>query len=260
MGWDGGERRCDESSARIGAVGHIDQKRGGDAEPRLASFHGYDQAASADSIFLRTLLTSMPRVVLSGLVIAGLLACCSKTDTSSSSPQATAEQAEAIAAERGAASGTPARDACKLLTNEEIASIQGEAPARTQLVGQADGQLSVSQCNFMLPAGPKSLAVRVVERGNGPKARDPKEVWQETFHQNQPSDPANARYARKPQKVDGVGDEAFWLGNAKSGGLHVLKGNRYIRVSVGGVDDLQAKIAKCSKLSEFVLPRLDAAD
>ena len=148
-------------------------------------------------------------------------------------------------------------DACKLLTHDEIASVQGEPPARTQLVGESDGQLAVSQCNFILANGPKSLAVRVVDRGAGPKARDPKEVWKETFHGKQKIDPANARYARKPQKVDGVGEEAFWLGGAESGGLHVLKGNRYIRLSIGGADDdVQAKIEKCSKLAESVLPRL----
>jgi hypothetical protein len=101
------------------------------------------------------------------------------------------------------------------------------------------------------------MAVRLVQRGSGANARDPKAVWQETFHAP-PLDPANARYARKPQKVEGVGEEAFWLGNAKSGGLHVLTGNRYIRVSVGGQEEIPAKIEKCSKLSHLVLPRLPA--
>ena len=198
------------------------------------------------------------RALLTALLIAGLLAGCSKTDTSSSTTNPTAEQSTTNPAEPETLSKEASMDACKLLSNEEIAAVQGEPPVRSQLVGQSDGQLAVSQCNFMLATGPKSLAVRVVERGKGAKPRDPKEVWQETFHHSQPTDPATARYARKPQKVEGVGEEAFWLGNEKSGGLHVLKGNRYIRVSAGGVDDLPTKIAKCSKLAEHVLPRLDA--
>ena len=197
------------------------------------------------------------RVIVAGLCCITLLAACSKRDTPTESSQTTAEASDAAAVEAQAPTGAAAFDACKLLTNDEIASVQGEAPARSQLVGETTGQLAVSQCNFLLPSGSNSMAVRVVERGIGANARDPKDVWQETFHRP-PADAAKARYARKPQKVDGVGEEAFWLGNAKSGGLHVLTGNRYIRVNVGSQEEVPAKIEKCSKLAHLVLPRLDA--
>ncbi len=196
--------------------------------------------------------------VIAGLLIAGLLAACSKRETAPP-PQASMEQADTISAEGNDATGTAAFDACKLLSHDEIASIQGEAPVRSQLVGDAARQLSVSQCNFLLPKGFNSMAVRVVERGKGAQARDPKAVWQETFYGPQAAAASTERKARKFQKVDGVGEDAFWLGDVKSGGLHVLKGNRYIRVNVGGPrEDLDAKIAKCSKVAELVLPRLDA--
>ena len=194
-------------------------------------------------------------VVVAGLCCVAILAACSKRDTPADSSQVTADGSPT--AEPQVMTGAAAFDACKLLTNEEIASIQGEAPARSQLVGETSGQLAVSQCNFLLPSGSNSMAIRVVQRGIGPDARDPREVWQETFHRP-PPDAATARYARKPQKVDGLGEEAFWLGNAKSGGLHVLTGNRYIRINVGGQEEVPAKITKCSKISEFVLPRLNA--
>lgn len=198
------------------------------------------------------------RGLAAGLVFAAILAGCSKRDTPSPSSPTPAES-RAASAQPQTPSETAALDACKLLTNEEIAAVQGEAPARTQLISESDGKLTVSQCNFLLPTGSSSMAVRVVERGNGQNARDPKEVWQETFHRG-PPDSADARYARQPQKVNGVGEEAFWLGNAKSGGLHVLTGNRYIRVNVVGPEDVPPKIAKCSKLSQLVLSRLNAED
>jgi hypothetical protein len=196
------------------------------------------------------------RVIFAGL-LAGILAGCSERDTPASSSQPSVERRDSSPAPPQAPRDTPAFDACKLLSNEEIASIQGEAPATTQLVGESDGQLSVSQCNFLLPTGTSSLSVRVVERGNGPAPRDPKQVWQETFRRP-PPDAATLGEARKFQKVDAVGEDAFWLGDLKSGGLHVLQGNRYIRISLGGQDDLPTKITKCSKLSEFVLSRLHA--
>ncbi|CAA9244207.1 MAG: hypothetical protein AVDCRST_MAG42-1878 [uncultured Chthoniobacterales bacterium] len=200
---------------------------------------------------------TIKRVSVAGLFLAATLASCSKRDTPASSVESTADRPGEVAAEPDAPTGTAAFDACKLLSNEEIASIQGEAPARTQLVGESSGQLSVSQCNFLLPSGSNSMAVRVIERGNGPSARDPKEVWHETF-QRPALDAASARYAKKHEKVEGVGEEAFWLGNAKSGGLHVLTGNRYIRVNAGGQEEIPAKIEKCSKLAELILPRLNA--
>ena len=198
-------------------------------------------------------------VVSGGLFLATILTGCSTREAPAVSSEPAVEQPEVSGNQSPASSEAAALDACKLLSNEEIASVQGEAPVRAQLVGQSDGQLAVSQCNFLLPSGSNSMSVRVVERGNGPNARDPKDVWQETFHG--PSlDPADARHARKPEKVEGVGDEAFWLGNAKSGGLHVLTGNRYIRVNVGGQEEVPAKIEKSSKLAHLIVPRLAAKE
>ena len=198
------------------------------------------------------------RRILAGLLVAVALAACSKRDTPPASPNPTAEQRDADAGDPKGPAGAAAVDACKLLSNEEIAAVQGEAPARAQLVGESAGPLSVSQCNFLLPTGSNSLSIRVVERGKGPEARDAREVWRETFH-TPPGESADKRHARQYEKVEGVGEEAFWLGNRKSGGLHVLSGDRYIRVSVGGQEEVPAKIEKTAKLARHVLPRLEAA-
>ena len=203
------------------------------------------------------LMTS--RGILAGLLVAVPLGACSKRETPPASPEPTAERRDADAGEPQGPAGAAAIDACKLLSNDEIAAVQGEAPARALLVGESAGPLSVSQCNFLLPTGSNSLSVRVVQRGNGPEARDPREVCRETFHRPA-AESADKRYAREYQKVEGVGEEAFWLGNRKSGGLHVLSGDRYIRVSVGGQEEIPAKIQKCSKLAHLVLPRLKAGN
>ena len=197
------------------------------------------------------------RGIFAGLLLGAAVAGCSKRDTPPASPEPTAEQRSADAGDPQGPAGAAAVDACKLLSNDEIAAVQGEAPARALLVGESAGPLSVSQCNFLLPTGSNSLSIRVVERGKGAEGRDPREVWRETFHAP-PADSADKRYARDFQKVEGVGEEAFWLGNRKSGGLHVLSGDRYIRVSVGGQEEIPAKIEKTSKLARHVLPRLDA--
>ena len=191
---------------------------------------------------------------------AGVLGSCSKPEAPSSSSEPPAEKADAATPSAGGiVSQTAAMDACALLSKEEIASIQGEAPANTQLIGHTEGGLAVSQCNYLLPVGANSVSLRLVQRAAGPGARDPKQVWQDTFHATGP-EAENAKKARQLQHVERVGEDAFWLGNRKTGGFHVLKGNSYIRITAGGDEDLDAKIAKCSTLAEFVLPRLPAEE
>ena len=62
----------------------------------------------------------------------------------------------------------------------------------------------------------------------------------------------------RPRRVSGVGDEAFWDGSSLGGGLLVLKGDAYFRLSVGGPDSESVKIEKLKKLSRRALSRLPA--
>jgi hypothetical protein len=39
---------------------------------------------------------------------------------------------------------------------------------------------------------------------------------------------------REARRISGVGDEAYWDGSTLGGGLFVLKGDTYFRLSVGG--------------------------
>ena len=53
-----------------------------------------------------------------------------------------------------------------------------------------------------------------------------------------------------PKKIDGVGEEAFWSGNRFGGALYVLNGNLIVRVSVGGPDNEETKIARSKAIGE----------
>ena len=59
-----------------------------------------------------------------------------------------------------------------------------------------------------------------------------------------------------PQKVVGIGDEAYWIGNRVGGAFYVLKGNAYVRISVGGPADQANKIKKSKVLAQKALARL----
>jgi len=58
------------------------------------------------------------------------------------------------------------------------------------------------------------------------------------------------------KKVEGVGEKAFWSGNRFGGALYVLKGDVFIRISVGGPDNEETKIEKSKGLAEKALGRL----
>ena len=194
----------------------------------------------------------------------------------SSSPQAKHSPATNNS---GLPSGAGKLDACSLLTSDEIRSVQGESLKETKLSGGVEGGFKRSQCFFALPSFNNSISLVVTERGDGSSARDPKEFWEETFGKAEEKDRERSASSEKerekeklrktnreereeeerevaPQKIMGVGDEAFWTGTRVGGALYALKGNRYIRVSVGGAGTQQAKINRSKALVQFALKRM----
>ena len=151
-------------------------------------------------------------------------------------------------------------DACSLLTSAEIQSIQGEPVKDSKLSGRADGGFIVSQCFFGLPTFANSVSLSLTQRGDGKDARDPREFWKETFEQRREEKDKAAEPEEEggapPQKIGGLGQEAVWIGSRVGGAMYVLKGNSFIRLSVGGAGDQTTKIKKCRSLAEKVLPRI----
>jgi hypothetical protein len=150
-------------------------------------------------------------------------------------------------------------DACALLTSKEIESVQSERLKDTKSSGQSGAGLATSQCYFALPTSSNSISLTVMQKGDGSDARDPKQFWKETFHSDKDKEKGRAGEGEKanPQeKIEGIGDEAFWLGNRVGGALFVLKGGNVVRMSVGGAGDQAAKIDKSKKLAQLVLKRL----
>lgn len=146
-------------------------------------------------------------------------------------------------------------DPCTLLTSEEIQAVMGEAVKGTQADREATGGFVISQCFFALPTRTDSVTLRLVQRGSDEKARDPRQAWQESFARDL-GEAMEKRKDQAPQKIADLGDEAFWMGGPKAGGLYVLKGNRYIRLSIGGEPSQGQKIEKASTLARAILERL----
>ena len=190
-------------------------------------------------------------LLVSSLCLA--LAACSRTE----SPNATADNKSTPVAQqspRQPVAPVAPIDPCSLLTSEEIAAVQAEAVVGTKPSSNQGQGLAIYDCFYTLPTFTNSISLSVTQNGPGPDARDAKQWWQETFAS------AMAKASEKsppPDKVDGIGDEAYWTGDARMGALYVLKGSRALRISVGGPATEKAqKVEKTRALAEAALKRL----
>jgi hypothetical protein len=60
-----------------------------------------------------------------------------------------------------------------------------------------------------------------------------------------------------PERVQGLGKEAFWIASRVGGALYVLPDDhRFFRISVGGGGSAKAKLNKSTKLAQLVLKKL----
>lgn len=186
---------------------------------------------------------------------------CSKSDkpdvsTATPQPSASANQSTASSTSKEAAGD--GAFACTLLTKEETAAVQGEPFKDSKASQKSSGGLAISQCYFELPTTVNSIVLTVTQRAQGADARDPKQNWQELFHRDKTLEKKEEEKegGQGPEKIEGLGDEAFWTGSRVGGALYVLKGNSFIRISIGGADDRAGKIEKSKTLAQSVLKRL----
>jgi hypothetical protein len=210
---------------------------------------GVVYAADVDETAIRVWFTAMTHRARRGVTILVLLlglaaGSCSKpkTDDRANSPPSSATPAG------------PVGDACTLLTKEEIQAVQGEIFKNTKPSQKVAAGLTVSQCYFELPTAANSVVLTVTRKAEG--GRDASQSWQDIFHSERRSERKEEGEEKEPQKIDGLGEEAFWTGTRVGGALFVLKGNCYIRISVGGAGDQAKKIEKSKTLAESVLKRL----
>ena len=177
------------------------------------------------------------------------------------------------AAASGAAAAKPGLDACSLLTGKEVESVQKEKVASAKASEPARDRFAVSQCFYTLPTFSRSVSLEVTRPLPG-APDSPREQWKRMFaramkagekEEDEEREEGKGSHearesareaARKPRPVAGLGDEAYWVGGTLGGGLYVLKGDAYVRLSVGGPESGEVKIEKLTKLARPLLRRL----
>ena len=162
-------------------------------------------------------------------------------------------------ARRGAAI---THDACNLLTKEEVGSVQGSPVNETKSSEHSDGVFLVSQCFYTAAEFSKSVTLALVQ--SDPKQgskRSPKDFWKEKFdpYENEERKAQSGdekEQGSAPKKIEGLGDDAYWVGNRFWGILYVLKGDAFISIGLGGTDDEETKLKKSKVLAQKALQQL----
>jgi hypothetical protein len=167
-------------------------------------------------------------------------------------------------------------DACTLLTSDEIQAVQGEALKETKPSNRAAGDFLVSQCYYELPTPVNSVSVSITEINPANQSgHSLKDFWETTFGKDEGKSEQERKKEREEAKskprteregeeeesapmetVRGLGDEAFWSASSVGGALYVLKRDRFIRVSVGGKGNAEAKLKRSKTLAQKALRRL----
>ena len=169
-------------------------------------------------------------------------------------------------------------DACALITKEEIETVQESPVVDTKGSQRAGSGVLVSQCYYSVAESSRSVSLAVMQNDAKSGANgSAKKLWADSFgkfaHENEsPREKREEREEKKkdrdrkeekeeeegprPTKIEGVGDQAYWVGGRMGGAIYVLKRDAFIRISVGGPDTEEVKTQKSKALAEKALPRL----
>ena len=154
------------------------------------------------------------------------------------------------------------RDACSLVSKEEVESVQASPVTDTKSSERSDDLFRVSQCFYVIAESNKSVNLALVqERIDQKNNRTPKDFWKEKFDPYENEEPKTNTGDEKeqssaPKKIEGLGSDAYWVSNRFGGILYVLKGDAFISIGLGGTDDEETKLKKSKALAKKALQRL----
>ena len=210
--------------------------------------------------------------ILFGLMLMSGLGCKSTqnqtpinnaTPAAESSIQAAASTPAAASSPTSSVANAPNKvDACTLLTSDEIKVVQGEALKMTKPSQQAGHEFVIDICYYELPTPSNSISLSLAQP-NPNKKGSVREFWENSFGDSEHGRKEKEREGEgeieegaPPRKIAGLGQEAFWFSSPIGGVLYVLKGDHYIRISVGGKGSSEAKLNKSKALAQKAIARL----
>ncbi|MFN2596703.1 MAG: hypothetical protein ABR563_05895 [Pyrinomonadaceae bacterium] len=204
------------------------------------------------------------------------------TNSTNQSPAQAAPSSSPSNASGAPPSGAKKLEACELLTSDDIKAVQGEEVRESKPGQSAEGVLSASQCFFTTATCNKSVSLQVTRAADAQAMR---RRWDTMFARAKEEGGKDEREKRDkdrdkdgdknknaqsgargggeeeeggtpPVPVKGVGEEAFWAQSRFSGILYALKGDSFVRVSIGGADKPEERLRKSKLLAQKALARL----
>jgi hypothetical protein len=177
------------------------------------------------------------------------------------SPQPSA--ANTTAANPAASTDPNAFDVCALLTSDDIKAVQGEAATESKPARRDGTDFAVNSCFYSTPTFTKSVSLEVTRKGAS--SRSVREFWKANFaaaldkreQKNERRKKQGKPQAGEPARpVSGIGDEAYWISTNANSTLYAFKKDTLLRISIGGVDNEEARMKKIKELAEKALARL----
>ena len=218
------------------------------------------------------------------LLVFMIVGCRQQSSIPQSSPSPASAEAGAPATAAASANNTPATssnasaqnkpavDACKLLTADEIKTVQSDTLKGVTPSPASAVPFITSQCFYATNDFVNSVSLTVTEQSSAAGAQNLREFWRERFGSAEKEreregerDRDRDKKARSgeeeeesapPERVKGIGEEAYAAGNAKIGALYVLKGDKFLRISVGGSHSQPERLAKMKRLAQYAISRL----
>lgn len=141
-------------------------------------------------------------------------------------------------------------DPCSLLTDETILEVQGASVSEHIASTQKAPGFRVLQCLFKTGDFSSSVSVALtLDDGGGGALR----YWQERFDVDAPS---GGDKEDPPKSVPDLGDAAYWVGDPFTGSLYVLAGDRFLRISIGGVADEDHRLSRSRTLAAAAMSEI----
>jgi len=165
-------------------------------------------------------------------------------------------------------------DACGLLSSDDLKSVQGESYKEAQRSDREDRGLVISQCYYQMPNVANSIVLNVTTPKRGSGSRNPGVFWDETFtkaaekdrdrnrdrdrkSEKPPVRGAEEEEGAPPERIKGLGQEAFWSASRVGGALYVKRDDYiFFRISIGGADNASTKLNKSKRLAQLILKKL----
>jgi hypothetical protein len=202
-----------------------------------------------------------PRIVFCGFSLCAIGLPASQT------PSPSFEKAEFS----DTAASASRKDACVLLTTAEIQAVQGEPVKETKASIQPNGEMQISECLFVTTTFARSVGVALATPSTTrPNMHSPRKFWQRQFYAagvNEGETRAGKKAEKqgeggeethKPRRIEGLGEDAYWVGTPITGALYVLHGDEFVRISVGGTSEESIRIEKSKILARAIMKRLQS--